>query len=80
MPSTDKMFGPAEVPGLDAQPSFRVIEPFVEFATLDRAIEDRAGGRYRLTFARYADRDLDQFSFNQWGRQSPAVHPVRASR
>ena len=66
LPSTDEIFGPEEVPGLDAQPAFGVIEPFVEFATLDRAIDDRAGGRYRLTFTRYADRDLDQFSFNSW--------------
>ena len=66
MPSTDEIFGPEEVPGLDAQPAFGVIEPFVEFATLDRAIDDRAGGRYRVTFTRYADRDLDQFSFNAW--------------
>ena len=66
MPSTDEIFEPSEVPGLDAQPTFGVIEPFVEFATLDRAIEDRAGGRYRVRFTRYADRDLDQFSFNGW--------------
>jgi hypothetical protein len=66
MPSTDEIFGPEDVPGLDAQPAFGVIEPFVEFATLDRAIDDRAGGRYRLSFTRYADRDLDQFSFNRW--------------
>ena len=66
MPSTDEIFGPDEVPGLNAQPAFGVIEPFVEFATLDRAIDDRAGGRYRLSFTRYADRDLDQFSFNRW--------------
>ena len=66
MPSTDEIFGPEEVPGLDAQPAFGVIEPFVEFATLDRAIDDRAGGRYRVTFTRYADLDLDQFSFNAW--------------
>jgi Omp85 superfamily domain len=66
MPSTDEIFGPEDVPGLDAQPAFGVIEPFVEFATLDRAIDDRAGGRYRLSFTRYADRDLDQFTFNRW--------------
>jgi Omp85 superfamily domain len=66
MPSTDEIFGTEEVPGLDAQPAFGVIEPFVEFATLDRAIDDRAGGRYRVTFTHYADRDLDQFSFNRW--------------
>ena len=66
MPSTDAIFGPAEVPGLDSQPSFGVFEPFVEFATLDRAIDDRAGGRYRVSFTHYSDRDLDQFSFNRW--------------
>ena len=66
LPSTDEIFAPEEVPGLDAQPAFGVIEPFVEFATFDRAIDDRAGGRYRVTFTRYADRDLDQFSFNRW--------------
>jgi hypothetical protein len=66
LPSTDEIFGPEDAPGLDAQPTFGVIEPFLEFATLDRAIDDHGGGRYRLTFTRYADRDLDQFSFNAW--------------
>ena len=66
MPSTDEIFGPEQVPGLMTQPAFAVIEPFVEFATLDRAIDDRAGGRYRVSFTRYADRDLDQFTFNRW--------------
>jgi hypothetical protein len=78
MPSTDEIFEPAEVPGLETQPAFGLIEPFVEFATLDRAIEDRAGGRYRVTFSRYADRDLDQFSFDQWNvdlrQYVPFVH------
>jgi hypothetical protein len=66
LPSTDEVFAPDEIPGLEVQPAFGVVEPFVEFATLDRAIEDRAGGRYRVTFTRYNDRDLDQFSFSQW--------------
>jgi Omp85 superfamily domain len=66
MPSTDEIFGPEEVPGLDAQPAYGVIEPFVEFATFDRAINDRAGGRYRLSFTRYDDRDFGQFSFSRW--------------
>jgi hypothetical protein len=66
MPSTDTIFTPEQAPGLDAQPAFGVIEPFVEFATIDRPINDLAGGRYRLTFTRYADRDLDRFSFYRW--------------
>jgi Omp85 superfamily domain len=82
MPSTDEIFGPEEVPGLNAQPAYGVIEPFVEFATFDRAINDRAGGRYRLSFTRYEDRDLDQFSFSRWDvdlRQFiPFVHDTHA--
>jgi hypothetical protein len=66
MPSTDAIFTPAQAPGLDAQPAFGVIEPFIEFATIDRPINDLAGGRYRLTFTRYADRDLHRFSFSRW--------------
>ena len=66
MPSTDEIFAPEDVPGLVDQPAFAVLEPFVEFATLDRAIDDRSGGRYRVSFTRYDDRDLDQFTFNRW--------------
>ena len=66
MPSTDEIFAPEDVPGLQNQPAFAVLEPFVEFATLDRAIDDRSGGRYRVSFTRYDDRDLDQFTFNRW--------------
>lgn len=66
MPSTDEIFPPEDVPGLVNQPAFAVFEPFVEFATLDRAIDDRSGGRYRVSLTRYDDRDLDQFTFNRW--------------
>ena len=80
MPSTDEIFGPEDVPGLDAQPAFGAVEPFVEFATLDRAIDDRAGGRYRVTFTRYADLDLDQFSFNAWNVISGSSSRSRTTR
>jgi Omp85 superfamily domain len=81
MPSTDAIFTPEQVPGLDAQPAFGVIEPFVEFATIDRPINDQAGGRYRLTWTRYTDRDLDRFSFSRWDadlrQYIPFVHATR---
>jgi hypothetical protein len=81
IPSTDAIFTPEQVPGLDVQPAFGVIEPFVELATLDRPINDLAGGRYRFTFTRYADRDLDRFSFYRWDvdlrQYIPFVHATR---
>jgi hypothetical protein len=66
MPSTTEIFTPVEVPGLALQPAFGVVEPFVEFATLDRALNEPAGGRYRFAFSRYVDRDFDRFSFQRW--------------
>jgi hypothetical protein len=66
MPSTPDVFPPADVPGLSIQPSFTVIEPFVEWTTVKPAVDDLAGGRYRLTFGRYADRGTDGFSFDRW--------------
>ena len=38
----------------------------MEFITIDRAINDQSGGRYRVSFAEYRDRTLDRYSFRQW--------------
>ncbi|HXW08251.1 MAG TPA: BamA/TamA family outer membrane protein [Vicinamibacterales bacterium] len=66
MPSTTEAFDPDDVPGLAAQPSFVVMEPFVEWASMNPALNDMSGGRYRLSFSRYHDLDLQQFSFSRW--------------
>lgn len=65
-PSTAEIFGPAGVPGLAQQPAFAVLQPFLEFATLDRALNDQSGGHYRVSFSYFSDRDLDQFSFRRF--------------
>jgi hypothetical protein len=81
VPSTAELYGPAEAPGLLFQPAFSVIEPFVELATLDRARNDLAGGRYRVTFTRLSDRDFDRFSFSRWDvdlrQYLPILHGTR---
>ena len=63
------------------QPAFGVVEPFVEFATLDRALNEPAGGRYRFAFTRYDDRDFDRFSFQRWDldlrQYLPFLHGTR---
>ena len=66
MPSSMAIFGPEEMPGAADRSRFVVIQPFVEFATVDRAVNDRAGGIYRLSVAQYRDRDLDRYSFVRW--------------
>jgi outer membrane protein assembly factor BamA len=66
MPSATDVFSPAEMPGVADRPTFVVVQPFVEFATVDRAVNDRSGGIYRLSVAQYRDQDLDRYSFVRW--------------
>jgi hemolysin activation/secretion protein len=66
MPSADEVFTIAEMPGAGVPLTFIVIEPFVEFASIDPARGDRSGGRYRASVSQYRDRNLDLYSFRQW--------------
>lgn len=66
MPSTDEVFSPMDVPGLDRQPAFTIVEPFLEFVNADPERNPTIGTKIRATYSRYGDRDLDQFSFQRW--------------
>ena len=66
MPSSTDVFSPAEMPGVADRPTFVVMQPFVEFATVDRSVNDRSGGIYRLSVAQYRDQDLGRYSFVRW--------------
>lgn len=66
MPSTEEIFDPATIPGFESQPAFIIIEPFVEYGNTDPPFNPTTGGRYRVSWKRYDDRDLDSFSFNRW--------------
>jgi hypothetical protein len=65
-PSTDDVFAPDAIPGFLEQPAFGLVEPFVEYGTADPPLNPTKGGRARLSFSRYVDRDLSRFSFNRW--------------
>jgi outer membrane translocation and assembly module TamA len=66
MPSSTDLFTPEEMPGVVDQPTFVVIQPFLEFTTVDRSVNDRTGGIYRVSVAQYRDQDLDRYSFVRW--------------
>jgi hypothetical protein len=67
MPSSTDVFAPGTTPGLDEPlPTFTVVEPYVEITTIDRQYNEMTGGKYRFSFSRYNDRDLDRFSFRRW--------------
>ncbi len=66
MPSSTEIFTSDQMPGVTDRGGFLVIEPFVEYATIDPAIEDLSGGRYRLSVTEYQDRRHDRYSFRRW--------------
>jgi hypothetical protein len=66
MPSSTMVFSPEDMPGVSDRSQFVVIQPFLEFATVDRAVNDRSGGIYRVSLAQYRDRDQDRCSFVRW--------------
>jgi len=66
MPSSTEIFTIDEMPGVSDRVGFLVVEPFVEYASMDPTIGDLSGGRYRLSVAEYRDRTDDQYSFRRW--------------
>ncbi len=66
MPSSTEIFTIDEMPGVSDRGGFLVIEPFVEYASIDPAIGDHSGGRYRLSVAEYRDQKHDRYSFRRW--------------
>jgi hypothetical protein len=66
MPSSTEVFAIHEMPGVSDRGGFLVIEPFVEYASNDPAINDYSGGRYRLSVTEYQDRTGGRYSFRRW--------------
>src|SRR5688572_2437098 len=66
MPSSTEIFSIDEMPGISDRGGFLLIEPFVEYASIDPAIHDLSGGRYRLSVTEYRDRRHDRYSFRRW--------------
>ena len=62
-PSIETRFDDSTAPGLAQQPSYAYTEGFAEVDYRDEPGNTRAGGYYLLAVRRYADRDLDRYSF-----------------
>ena len=77
MPSSTEIFTIDEMPGVSDRGGFLVIEPFVEYASIDPAIGDLSGGRYRLSVTEYRDRTHDRVFVPPMGSGSPAIPDVR---
>jgi hypothetical protein len=62
-PSIENRFDDGAAPGLSEQPALLYGEAFTEIDYRDEPGRARSGGRYLLAVRKYADRELDQFSF-----------------
>lgn len=66
-PTIEARFSEDEAPGLTAQPSFRRYQAFAEFRTpagVGQALNQ--GGKYRIVYGVFDDRQLDRFTFNRF--------------
>ena len=64
-PSIEQVFDDDAAPGLSEQPNFVYGEGFAEVDYRDETGHTRDGGHYSLTFRKYSDRDLDEYSFRR---------------
>ncbi len=64
VPSTDEVYRPAQVPGLDVQPNFFRAGGLVEYDYRDLASGPRSGGHYYAKHLRYWDQESGRYSFN----------------
>lgn len=76
MPSTGSVFAFRGVPGLEQQPTFTLIEPYVEFSTADPPLNPVRGVSLRSSLSRYSDRDLDSYSFQRVDLDARAYLPL----
>jgi outer membrane protein assembly factor BamA len=64
IPSTDEMYTPAQVPGLNEQPKFFRAGGMLEYDYRDLATGPREGGHYYAKHLRYWDRESDRHTFH----------------
>jgi hypothetical protein len=64
-PSTERVFSPAMVPALAAQPDFIRSDAGVAYDWRDNPLHPHGGGRYGARLSHFDDRDLDAFSFRR---------------
>ena len=62
-PSIENLFDDSAAPGLTEQPAFMYGDAFAEVDYRDEPGRARSGGHYVLTLRKYADRELDRYSF-----------------
>ena len=75
-PSTELVFDDAAAPGLVNQPNFLRTTVFTEVDYRDQPGNPRLGGFYRLSFANWDDRSLQQFDFHRFDGEAAQFFPV----
>jgi hypothetical protein len=75
-PSIEELFAPSETPGFESEPDYQYSEIFADADWRDERSNPRSGGHYRFAWLRYADRDLDQFSFSRISMEGGHFFPV----
>jgi outer membrane protein assembly factor BamA len=72
----ERVFSPAEAPGLLLQPAFYHYTPFIEVDYRDYPGNARSGGFWRAGFGTWKDRDLNLFDFHRFDGETAHYFPI----
>jgi hypothetical protein len=75
-PSIEALFNDANSPGLLVQPNYVYGEAFAEVDHRDEPGNARAGGYYTIAWRRYADTDLNRYSFHRLDAHARYFIPI----
>lgn len=75
-PSIEQVFSPAEVPGLDVNPSYVRLGTFAQFDYRDNPGGPRSGGNYVAQFSRYAERPGTGHEFRRLDLEAEQYIPL----
>ncbi len=78
--SVERLFTPAEVPGLVEQPDYSLFGAFADFDSRDSKSDPRAGGFYQARWTYFDDRDFNRFSFHRYEIELQHFLPTHAKR
>jgi len=74
-PSIEQRFADASAPGLDRQPDFVFGEVSAGVDYTDFPLNPRTGGRHRVAFTKYDDRNLNRYSFRRVDAEAMQLLP-----
>jgi outer membrane protein assembly factor BamA len=74
-PSSEEVFSPDAMPGLDRQPHYKYAGAFARVDSRNQPLNPRSGGLYTIDASYFLDRDFRAYSFRRWRVEAQQYFP-----